>query len=66
MNYIIYFYYLAMVSRYFILSGIPMTQISICNEVQKMISFLVENLRPSNSISEEGMEKFIYNSNIFF
>ena len=36
-----------MVSRYFILSGIPMTQMAICNEIQNMISYLVENLRPS-------------------
>ena len=44
-----------MVSRYFILSGIPMNQITMMNEIQNMISYLVENLRPvdSNSISEE-------------
>ena len=44
-----------MVSRYMILSGIPLSRITICDEVQNMISYLVENLRPvdSNSISEE-------------
>ena len=44
-----------MVSRYFILSGIPMNQITMMNEIQNMISFLVENLRPvdSNSIPAE-------------
>ena len=46
-----------MVSRYFILSGIPMNQITMMNEIQNMISYLVENLRPTNSDSaqEEGM-----------
>ena len=65
-----------MVSRYMILSGIPLSRITICDEVQNMISYLVENLRPvdSNSIlaeerlstglkrepTEEGMEFFSY------
>jgi len=40
---------LAMVSRYFILSGIPMNQLTIINEIQNMISHLVENLKASNS-----------------
>ena len=47
-----------MVSRYLILSGIPLSRITICDEIQNMISYLVENLRPANSysISEEGKE----------
>ena len=32
-----------MIGRYFILSGIPMTQITICKEIQNMISFLEKN-----------------------
>ena len=65
-----------MVSRYFILSGIPMNQITMMNEIQNMISYLVENLRPvdSNSIpaqdrlctaikiepTEKGMENYSF------
>ena len=37
-----------MVSRYFIFSDIPMTQMTICNEIQNMISYLVKNLQPSS------------------
>ena len=37
-----------MLGRYFILSGIPMTQITICKEIQKMISFIVKNLDVPN------------------
>ena len=33
-----------MVSRYFILSGIPMTKITICEEIQNMISTVVKDL----------------------
>ena len=33
-----------MVSRHFILSGIPMTKITICEEIQNMISTVVEDL----------------------
>ena len=49
----------AMVSRYFLLSGLPLNRLTICDEIQNMISYLVENVRPasSNSISEEGKEK---------
>ena len=44
-----------MVSRYLILSGIPLSRITICDEIQNMISYLVENLSPvdSNSIPAE-------------
>ena len=48
-----------MVSRYLILSGIPLSRITICDEIQKMISYLVENLRPaksnSNQVSNENL-----------
>ena len=49
----------AMVSRYFILSGIPMSRITICDEIYNMVSFLFKNLSTSNSnsISEEGVKK---------
>ena len=56
-----------MVSRYFILSGIPLSRITICDEIQNMISYLVENLRPedSQSFPEKGKENlfgiFSYN-----
>ena len=33
-----------MVGRYFILSGIPMSQIAICKEIENMVSSLVEDL----------------------
>ena len=33
-----------MVGRYFILHGIPMSQITVCKEIQSMISSLVEGL----------------------
>ena len=33
-----------MLGRYFILSGIPMTQITICKEIKNMISFLDKTL----------------------
>ena len=33
-----------MVCRYFILSGIPMSRMIICDEIQSMVSFVVENL----------------------
>ena len=39
-------YLLAMVSRFLILSGIPLSRMTICDEIQNMISFLVENLNP--------------------
>ena len=50
-----------MVSRYFLLSGIPLNRLTICDEIQNMMSYLVENLRSanSNSISEEGKEKLL-------
>ena len=32
-----------MVSRYFMLSGIPITQTTICMEIQDMMKFIVEN-----------------------
>ena len=33
-----------MVCRYFILSGLPMSRIEICEEIQSMVSYVVENL----------------------
>ena len=36
-----------MVGRYFILSGIPMSRTTICEEIRNMILYLVENLQPS-------------------
>ena len=38
-----------MVSRYFILSGIPICQLSLCNEIQNMVTFLVKNIPDWNS-----------------
>ena len=52
-----------MVSRYFILSGIPMTQITICNEIQNMISYLVENLKPSTSKTIQSLTNGVENLN---
>ena len=37
-------YLLAMVSRFLLLSRIPLSRMTICDEIQNMISFLVENL----------------------
>ena len=39
---------LAMVSRYFILSGIPITRTTISDEIRNMIQSLVENLQRSD------------------
>ena len=47
-----------MVSRYFILSGIPINQIKMMNEIQNMISYLVENLRPADSNSIPAEDRF--------
>ena len=33
-----------MVSRFLILSGIPLSRMTICDEIQNMISFFVENI----------------------
>ena len=33
-----------MLGRYFILSGIPMSPVTICKEIQNMISVVVEDL----------------------
>ena len=33
-----------MLGRYYILSGIPMTQMTICKEIQNMISYIDKNL----------------------
>ena len=53
-----------MVSRYFILSGIPMTQMTICNEIQNMISYLVENLQPSTSKTIQSLTNAVENLNL--
>ena len=45
-----------MVSRYFILSGIPLNQTTIGDEIQKMISFLLKNLQTQNS-NRDGAER---------
>ena len=37
-----------MVARHFILSGIPMTRLTISDEIRNMILYLVENLQPSD------------------
>ena len=50
-----------MVSRYFILSDIPMTQMAICNEIQNMISYLVENLQPSTSKTVQSLTNAVEN-----
>ena len=49
-----------MVSRYCILSGIPLNRTTIGDEIQKMISFLLENLQTSNSNRnpKEGIKKY--------
>ena len=52
-----------MVSRYFILSGIPMTQITICNEIQNMISYLVAHLQPSTSKTVQSLTSEVENLN---
>ena len=52
-----------MVSRYFILSGIPMTQMTICNEIQNMTSYLVENLQPSTSKTIQSLTSAVENLN---
>ena len=51
-----------MVSRYFILSGIPLDRTTIGDEIQKMISFLLENLQSPNSNSnpKEGIKNLLY------
>ena len=54
---LIFIYHSAMVSRYFILSGIPLSRITICDEIQNMISYLVENLRPVDSHSIPAKER---------
>ena len=46
-----------MVCRYFILSGIPMSRISICDEIQSMVSFVVENLNFDWDVFEFITEK---------
>ena len=45
-----------MVSRYFILSGIPLNRTTIGDEIQKMISFLLKNLQTQN-INRDGAER---------
>ena len=57
-----------MVSRYFLLSGIPLNRLTICDEIQNMISYLVENLRPGNSksVPEEGKENLFSIFFVFF
>ena len=67
-----------MVSRYLILSGIPLSRITICDEIQNMISYLVENLspvdsksikaedRPSTGIKREPTKKGMDNYFVFF
>ena len=54
--------FLAMISRYFILSGVPLGQLAIIKEIQNMISYLVENLRPANlnRMQEEGMRNLFF------
>ena len=52
-----------MISRYFILSGIPMTQMTICNEIQNMTSYLVENLQPSTSKTIQSLTSAVENLN---
>ena len=47
-----------MVSRYLILSGIPLSRMTICDEIQNMISYLVENLRPVDSNSIPAEDRF--------
>ena len=37
-----------MVGRYFILSGIPMSEKTIFDEIRNMIQYLVKNLQPSD------------------
>ena len=49
-----------MVSRYFILSGIPLSQITIINEIQNMISYLIEN---SDRMLDERMKNFLVDMN---
>ena len=46
-----------MVNRYFILSGIPISQLEICYEIQNMVSFVVENLNFDWDIFEFITEK---------
>ena len=45
-----------MVSRYFILSGIPVCQFTLCKEIQNMVSFLVEKIQPPNDNCFSGEE----------
>ena len=45
-----------MVSRFLILSGIPMDQLRVCNEIQNMVSFLVKNIQSSKSNIISGGE----------
>ena len=54
-------FFQAMISRYFVLSGIPMSRITICEEIRDMASFLVKNIHAakSNSISAKGNKKFL-------
>ena len=46
-----------MVCRYFILSGLPMSRIAICEEIQSMVSFVVKNLHFDWDIFEFITEK---------
>ena len=51
-----------MISRYFILSGIPLSQLTIIDEIQNMISYLIENLGAANSkrMPEKGMKNSFF------
>ena len=46
-----------MVCRYFIFCGLPMNRIAICEEIQSMVSFVVENLNFDWNIFEFITEK---------
>ena len=51
-----------MVSRYFMLSGIPLSQLTVINEIQNMVSHLIENLSPGKSKRrrKEGMKNSFF------
>ena len=49
-----------MVSRYLILSGIPMNQLILCKEIQNMVTFLVKNIQSPNSNSISGGDKKMF------
>ena len=61
-----------MVSRYFILSGIPLNRTTIGDEIQKMISFLLKNLQTqkfsqsqnSNRDGAERLRKYLIKTRI--